>query len=365
MPKWQAQDKAALNDEAFQRYILQGVSRTFALTIPQLPAALELVVGNAYLLCRIVDTIEDDANLTSDQKEYYIRCFLAVLEGAENGELFAAELTPLLSGSCLEAERELIKNTARVLRLTRGFSAEQQFILKRCVNQMAAGMAHFQRRQCSMGLSNLAELDCYCYHVAGVVGEMLADLFCNYSDVMALHRERLMRLSVHFGQGLQMVNILKDVRADLERGVSWLPIECFQEAGVDLKSLPDAFSEQAFARVVETLIADAHGHLRKALEYTLLIPHQEKGLRRFCLWAIGMAVMTLDRLNRDRGYETPSSNKITRSAVNRIVLLSNLVAGYDGLVKTWFSLLARKLPKPTVRPLRAEEMAVELLPKLP
>ena len=34
-------------DLAYQDEILQGVSRTFALTIPQLPDALEQVVGNA------------------------------------------------------------------------------------------------------------------------------------------------------------------------------------------------------------------------------------------------------------------------------------------------------------------------------
>ena len=37
-------------DEAYQKHILQYVSRTFALTIPQLPAELSRVVSNAYLL---------------------------------------------------------------------------------------------------------------------------------------------------------------------------------------------------------------------------------------------------------------------------------------------------------------------------
>ena len=46
-------------DEAYQDQILPHVSRTFALTIPQLPAGLRIPVTNAYLLCRIADTIED------------------------------------------------------------------------------------------------------------------------------------------------------------------------------------------------------------------------------------------------------------------------------------------------------------------
>ena len=53
----QHQSSAAVPDEQFQENILQGVSRTFALTIPVLPQPLARVVSNAYLLCRIADTI--------------------------------------------------------------------------------------------------------------------------------------------------------------------------------------------------------------------------------------------------------------------------------------------------------------------
>ena len=55
-------DGMTASDLAYQAGMLQCVSRTFALTIPQLPGALRDVVGNAYLLCRIADTIEDEPN---------------------------------------------------------------------------------------------------------------------------------------------------------------------------------------------------------------------------------------------------------------------------------------------------------------
>ena len=37
----------SVEDEQFQRHILQGVSRTFALTIPQLPAGLDRALARA------------------------------------------------------------------------------------------------------------------------------------------------------------------------------------------------------------------------------------------------------------------------------------------------------------------------------
>jgi farnesyl-diphosphate farnesyltransferase len=57
------------SDLAYQKAILGSVSRTFALTIPLLPPAIEVVVGNTYLLCRIIDTIEDAAELSPIEKQ--------------------------------------------------------------------------------------------------------------------------------------------------------------------------------------------------------------------------------------------------------------------------------------------------------
>ena len=64
-----------------QSHLLLGVSRTFALTIPQLPVELERSVGNGYLLCRIADTIEDDPGLTLEDKRAYFELFLQILNG--------------------------------------------------------------------------------------------------------------------------------------------------------------------------------------------------------------------------------------------------------------------------------------------
>ena len=66
------------SDEEYQAQILIEVSRTFALTIPQLPPPLDKVVSNAYLLCRVADTIEDEPNLTGSQKREFSNEFLQV-----------------------------------------------------------------------------------------------------------------------------------------------------------------------------------------------------------------------------------------------------------------------------------------------
>ena len=77
------------SDEEYQDRILVEVSRTFALTIPELPVPLDRVVGNAYLLCRVADTIEDEPNLTWSQKRKFSDEFLEVVAGESSPEVLS------------------------------------------------------------------------------------------------------------------------------------------------------------------------------------------------------------------------------------------------------------------------------------
>ena len=224
-------------DLAWQSAVLQDVSRTFALTIPQLPPGLRDVVGNAYLLCRIADTIEDEPALSASEKRAFSERFIRVVAAEEPPAPFAEQLALRLSDSMLPAERQLVANTPRVLRLTQGFSDRQRTALVRCVRIMSHGMAEFQQSPGLKGLDDIPHLDRYCYHVAGVVDELLTELFCDYSAEIDRQREKLLQLAVSFGQGLQMTNILKDIWDDRARGACWLPRDVFQQAGFDLRLL--------------------------------------------------------------------------------------------------------------------------------
>jgi farnesyl-diphosphate farnesyltransferase len=329
---------------AFQARMLDGVSRTFALTIPQLPSDLRPVVSNAYLLCRIIDTIEDEPALGTSAKRSFSDSFVRAVIGGEPAEHFAMALSPLLSESTLAAERELIRETPRVLAITHGFTPTQRDALATCVRVMGEGMVRFQEEKNARGLENLAAMDRYCYHVAGVVGEMLTRLFCEHAPAIARQRDRLMPLSVSFGQGLQMTNILKDVWADLERGACWLPRTVFEEAGFDLGNLAPNTYNPRFERGLMSLVAIAHGHLRNAVRYTLLIPAEEAGIRNFCLWAIGMAILTLRKIRRHPGFSSGDQVKISRSSVKATVIASRLAAGHDRAIRMLFQAAATGLP---------------------
>ncbi len=336
---------ALASDEAMQAKMLEGVSRTFALTIPQLPGELCRVVSNAYLLCRIVDTIEDEPALTAEQKRGFCDQFAGVVTGEEDAETFAQELGPLLSASTIPAEHELIRNTALVIRLTHGFSVDERRAMERCVRIMSEGMARFQEMEGEgpAGLVNLEEMELYCYYVAGVVGEMLTDLFCHYSPQIAKNKEAMMEKAVSFGQGLQMTNILKDIWEDKDRSACWLPRELFAEAGYDLEDMGSGRNSEKFAEGIAKLVAISHGHLKDALAYSLLIPKKEAGLRKFCLWAIGMALLTLRNINQNRLYTNGAEVKISRRSVKATILATQLAVGNDFLLRTLFRITSSTL----------------------
>ena len=333
-----------MTDAGYQDRILPHVSRTFALTIPQLPAALRTPVTNAYLLCRIADTIEDEPVLSADDTLVMLRRFVAVLNGHEGGAALARELAPRLNGPTLPAERELALNLERVLRVTAALDEPKRAAIQRCLEVMCSGMHHFQCTASLRGLPRMTDLDDYCYYVAGVVGEMLTDLFCDYSVTIAQRRSGLDEHAVSFAQGLQMTNILKDVWEDRARGACWLPQEVFTRHGVDLGTLVPGRRDPGFDAGIYELVGIAHAHLRNALAFTLLIPAYETGIRRFCLWAIGLAVLTLQKIRQTPGFTRGAQVKVSHSAVAMTRLFTGIALRSDWMLRALFNRAASGLP---------------------
>jgi len=332
------------SDEVYQDQILPHVSRTFALTIPQLPPALSIPVTSAYLLCRIADTIEDEPALSAPETLAFLQRFSAVVGGNGEPQALARDLEHRLSDRTLPTERDLVSNMDRVVRVTASLGATQHAAIKRCVELMCHGMPRFQFNASVKGLPRSSDLDDYCYYVAGVVGEMLTELFCDYSPEIARRQGSLEALAASFAQGLQMTNILKDVWEDRSRGACWLPQDVFSRYGLDLAQVCTNVDDPRFRAGIMELVAVAHAHLRNALDYTLLIPGKEKGIRRFCLWAIGLAVLTLRKIAHNPGFTAGAQVKVTRTAVSATMFMTNTFIGNDWMLRRLFATAARGLP---------------------
>lgn len=333
-------------DEAldFQRQILPEVSRTFALTIPQLPSGLREAVVNAYLLCRIADTIEDEPELPPEAKALFHERFVAAIDGLYPPAELASKLAPRLSGSTLASEKRLVENIDQVLRCTFELAPGQRRAMRDCVAIMCRGMGQYQRTTTLNGLDDQSDMDRYCYFVAGVVGEMLTELFASHSPEIAARRPQLMALATSFGQGLQMTNILKDVWDDRQRGVCWWPRDVFEQEGISLLSLQAGRSDSSYRRALDRLIGVAHGHLDNALRYAQLIPRNEVGIRRFCVWAVGLALMTLKNIHRRPEYQDGQDVKVSRRQVKQFIATTSVAVRSNAMIRGMCGWIARGLP---------------------
>ena len=115
-----------ISDAEYQDKVLPHVSRTFALTIPQLPAALRIPVTNAYLLCRIADTIEDEPALSPTETLAFMQRFMGALAGRGDPQALGFELAKRLSDRTLPTERDLVSNLQRVINVTAGLNTPQR-----------------------------------------------------------------------------------------------------------------------------------------------------------------------------------------------------------------------------------------------
>jgi farnesyl-diphosphate farnesyltransferase len=115
--------------------------------------------------------------------------------------------------------------------------------MRRHIARSARGMGEFLTRSDEAGvlqLQTLADLREYCYVVAGIVGEMLTELFLLSQPPLQGVAPELRARSVAFGEALQLVNILKDARPDALEGRRYLPrqttlAEVFLLARTDLR----------------------------------------------------------------------------------------------------------------------------------
>lgn len=317
----------------FAAFMLGKTSRTFALNIQVLPMGLRRQVLLAYLFCRMADTLEDDNELSESAKIGLLQMFRGLFPPAADRqarlEAFRASLPPEWAAS-ERWDRLLVFHCHWILPQLSEFPAGVIEAISRCVDEMSLGMIDFTRKQADTRsgqvlIATVEDLDRYCYYVAGTVGNLLCELFTLHSPLIGKKRATALRaLSVSFGLGLQLTNILKDIQEDRTRNVSFIP-----------RSLLE--NERLTERVMAKLIAKARTHLEDALEYCCLLPRLEPRLRLFCLWPLFMAAENLVLMGKNLdGYQGDSKLKITRRQVKDIVGRTSIACWSNVWIRSMF-----------------------------
>jgi phytoene synthase len=98
----------------------------------------------------------------------------------------------------------------------------------------------------------------YCYHVAGVVGVMMA-------MIMGVRERPTLNRASDLGIAFQLTNISRDVVEDAKGGRCYLPREWLREAGIEDADLSDPQHRKAVFEVTHRLLREADEYYRSAL----------------------------------------------------------------------------------------------------
>lgn len=202
--------------------LLERTSRTFALSIPFLPDELQRSVTIAYLLFRIADTIEDELDADTGVRADALRL---IADSFESDSSILDETLGVLRTVTEEPAHDgyasLMASAPLVLSEYQDLNPEARHHIATHLARTARGMADFLGRDLSEGTAD--DLRAYCYTVAGIVGEMLTQLFAAGDPRVAPIRDDLLADAAAFGEALQLVNIIRDANTDLSAGRRYLP----------------------------------------------------------------------------------------------------------------------------------------------
>jgi farnesyl-diphosphate farnesyltransferase len=321
--------------------LLKATSRSFYLTLRVLPAAVRPQIGLAYLLARTTDTIADTELVPLEQR-------LDALQRLHE-RILTSSTVPLNFGELaqhqgLPAERVLLEKAGDSLALLQTLSPDDLQLVRTLLNIIMGGQELDLRRFAGasaekiVALETAAELDDYTYRVAGCVGEFWTKMCrAHLFPEARLDDAQLLADGIRFGKGLQLVNILRDLPADLRKGRCYLPAEKLEPAGLIPEVLLSPANEAKFLPLYHRYLDAAEAHLAAGWTYTNSLPRRHMRLQQACAWPILIGLKTIERLRSANVVELQRGVKISRAEVRGILVKSVLSYPLPGAWQKLFS----------------------------
>ena len=328
--------------------LLASVSRSFSLTIRLLPDPLREPISLGYLLARATDTIADTTPVAPATRLEHLRGLLEMIKFGADPELLVPLQRDLTSRQTHEGERALLKQLDRALNWLEAQAPEDRWELRRTLARIGRGqeldVLRFAEGTADepLALATMEEFDDYTYLIAGCVGELWTRLCERHlsPDWRRRGHDEMLALGKRFGQGLQIVNILRDLPEDLSSGRCYLPADLLAKHGL---TIPDLRHGQKRVRpLLDELRQKAVEHLDAAWNYVKALgPYK---LRYACALPVLIGLETLALLAKTSPLEAGERLKVSRSSVRGLMAS----AAVGTALSPWLSRLHGKLRKRAV-----------------
>lgn len=277
---------------------MKRVSRSFALVVSYIEEPLKAQLATAYLICRVVDNIEDCTEPYAWQKERFEEFSILLNDPGTAREILPSWGSEPWPGLTDDEKKLMGPSDGSMLWQIYGQLSEE---VRQTINQwsltMAHGMNQIENPQTSpllvsrngiQVLNTESDYDKYCYYVAGTVGHMATELAVAHYGFSSHIADILSATCEACGRGLQKTNIVKDFLKDVSRGVSYVPDEWLEAVGYQPLNLNGATSDWK-----HMVLSNVFEELREATKYVLAVPYEAIGYRIASLLCLFPAYQTL------------------------------------------------------------------------
>jgi farnesyl-diphosphate farnesyltransferase len=305
---------AKLKSPKLNTRLLKSVSRSFYLSIRLMPAKLRPAIGVAYMLARTSDTIADTESAPASVRLRRLAEFERIIKGGATPQAITniqRDIRPEHPG-----ERNLIDTMPQVLDSFQALDGwdwkEIAELMTNIIRGQSMDLETFQQPGLVAALPDANALEDYIYLVAGCVGEWWTRLCLSrlprYSKI---DDGELTELGSNFGKGLQLVNILRDLPADLASGRCYLPESELRNIGTSPEAL--AGSPMEAQPVFDIWEQHARELLDSGRHYILSISSRRTRMACYIPWRLG--IETLDLLEQNPPLSTGTKAKVSRASV--------------------------------------------------
>lgn len=322
--------------------LLRDVSRSFYLTLRVLPGAIRRQIGLAYLLARATDTIADTQIVKLPIRLDALQRLRSRIEGVSNARL---DFGGFAQQQATDGEGALLQRIEEALHLLEQTADSDRALIRQVLRTITSGQELDLERFSEANAQNIialqtdAELDDYTYRVAGCVGEFWTRI-CLVHFPTNLDEPRLVADGIRFGKGLQFVNILRDIPADLKNGRSYIPTELLATANLTPNDLINPDSITRFRPLYDQLLQRAEDHLASGWQYTNTLPFGWVRIRLACAWPILIGLRTIAHLRRENPLDPSQRIKASRAEVKSLMCGSVIRYPFPA---TWDKQFARAL----------------------
>ncbi len=303
--------------------LLKATSRSFYLTLRALPKPVRSQIGLAYLLARAADTIADTDLVPAAQRLTLLKQLSLRFAGGKA----LSSVGELAGHQASNGERSLLERLDDALALYDTLSTVDRALTQNVLETITSGqildLVRFGTATSSnpIALKDSAALDDYTYRVAGCVGEFWTGMCLAHLDIREpVDRHQLIEHGIRFGKGLQLINILRDIPADLNRGCCYLPLSELTAAGLTPNDLADPKCWPRVQPVYYRWLERAEAHLACGWAYTNALPRNWRRVRLGCAWPVLIGLETARLLRSGNPLDASHRIKISRVKVYRIIL---------------------------------------------